>query len=62
METQNKLAVTVKEGANSIGISQSKMYQLIAGRQINVIKIGRSTRIRVAELERFLNSLEQEVR
>lgn len=49
-----KILLTVPEAAERLQISRSLLYRLIAGRQISIVKIGRSTRIPVAELEEFV--------
>jgi excisionase family DNA binding protein len=51
-----RLAVTVPEAADMIGISESKLSQLLAAGDIAKVKIGRRTVIRVAELERYLEA------
>ena len=49
-----KLAVTVPEAAEMIGISESMTWRLLAVGEIAKVKIGRRTLIRVTELTRFL--------
>ena len=51
-----RLAVTVPEAADMIGISESMLWQLLAAGDLAKAKIGRSTLIRVAELERYLEA------
>lgn len=60
MDFTNRLAVTVPEAAQCLAISESKVYQLLAARQIMSFKIGRCTRIAIAELQRFIAKLEAE--
>jgi excisionase family DNA binding protein len=51
-----RLAATVPEAAEMIGISESMLWQLLAAGDIAKVKIGRRTVIRVAELERYLEA------
>ena len=45
---------TVSDAATLLSLSRSKVYQLIAAGDIAVIKIGKSARIEMSELERFI--------
>lgn len=49
-----KLLVKVAEAADQLALSRSKVYELIAAGDIAVIKIGKSARIEMRELERFI--------
>lgn len=48
------LAVAPKDGFAMIGISKSKGWELIASRELETFKIGRSTRITVASIEALI--------
>lgn len=54
-----KLLVSVSEAAEALSLSRSKVYLLIAARQLAVVKVGKSTRIERQELERFIASLRE---
>lgn len=53
----NKLAVTYREAADSIGVCERTIWGLVRDRQLRAIRVGRSVRIPVAELERFVSEL-----
>ena len=48
------LAVTVEEGARMIGISRATMYKYVMRGDIESFTIGRSRRIAISVLERFV--------
>ncbi len=52
---------TMKQTASILSISVAKLYQLTAGKQIQTVKIGRSSRITTEEIERFIESLRNAV-
>jgi excisionase family DNA binding protein len=52
-----KLAYSVADAADALGISRSKIYELILLGDIKAHKIGRRTIITIQEIESFLNSL-----
>ena len=56
----DKLLVNLIQGANRISVSRSTLYKLIQSGQIRPIRIGRSVRISVEELDRFVEQLQQE--
>jgi excisionase family DNA binding protein len=51
-----RLAYSPSEGAQVLGISRSKIYELIAAGDLKVIKLGSRTLILHSELVRFLAS------
>lgn len=56
--TTSKLAYRVSEAAAAIGVSRSKMWQLIAQGRVKAVKIDtRTTVVSRQELESFLASL-----
>lgn len=55
-----QLLLTVPQAANRLGISRSTLYLLLRNGDITAIKIGRSVRIAVAELERWIAAKQQE--
>lgn len=48
------LTVRVREACRLTGIGRSKLYELIAAGEIEIIKVGTITLVPVAGLERFL--------
>jgi excisionase family DNA binding protein len=48
------LAVRIREACRLTGIGRSKLYELIAAGEIEVIKVGAITLIPVSALERFI--------
>ena len=53
-EQVGKLALTYREAAATLGIGQRTIWQLVADGKLKAIRIGRSVRIPVAEIEAFL--------
>ena len=51
------ILLTVSVAAALLSIGRSTMYQLIAAGEIEVVHIGRSCRIRVTELEAYLERI-----
>jgi excisionase family DNA binding protein len=56
-EATAPLAVRVKEACWLIGIGRSKLYELIAAEEIDIIKVGTITLIPMASLKRFLERM-----
>jgi len=54
MKGDERLALTVPEAAERIGIGQTKVYELVARGDLPSVKIGRCRRIRVQALETWL--------
>jgi excisionase family DNA binding protein len=52
-----RLAYSPSEGAQVLGISRSKIYELIAARDLKVVKLGSRTLVLHSELVRFVRSL-----
>lgn len=52
------IAVSPAEAAALLGISRSKLYELLSRGVIRSVRIGTARRVRVAELERFVKELE----
>ena len=50
IERSERLLLTVPEAAWRLGLSRATVYELVAAREISVIKVGRATRIPAAEL------------
>jgi excisionase family DNA binding protein len=46
--------LTVPEAAAALRISRSSVYQLIRAKQLEIIKIGRSTRVPAAAIDGFV--------
>jgi excisionase family DNA binding protein len=55
------LAVSPAKAAALLGVSRSKLYELL-NQEIPALKLGRRTLVRVADIERFLNSLSKSER
>ena len=55
------LAVSPAKAAALLGVSRSKFYELL-NKEIPALKVGRRTLVRVADIERFLNSLSRSER
>ena len=51
------LLVTAAEAAATLGVGRTKLYELINRGELRPVHIGRSLRIPVAELERFVDAL-----
>lgn len=51
-----KLMVTVAEAAEMLGVCRNRVYELIYSGQLASVKMGRSRRIAVDELKRFVAS------
>jgi excisionase family DNA binding protein len=51
--TETRL-ITIVQAAEIIGLSRSKLYELLASRELPSVHIGRARRIDVADLERFI--------
>jgi excisionase family DNA binding protein len=50
------ITVRVREACRLTGISRSKLYELIAAGEIQIIKVGTTTLVPVTSLTRFLSS------
>ncbi len=55
----SKLLITVSEAGRVLAISRSKVYELMEAGYIPSVCIGRSRRIRVSDLEAFVDSVER---
>lgn len=56
-----RLALTVEEAAQSIGIGRTKMYELINSGMLRSIKIGGQRRIRVDDLKAWIAAQQPDV-
>lgn len=54
------LLLTVEEAARALQISRSLLYEEMRRRRVRVVKIRHLTRIRQAELERYIRDCEGE--
>lgn len=52
-----KLLYTPEEAAQALGISRSSLYLLLGDGSLESVRLGSRRRIRVATLERFVDSL-----
>mgnify|MGYP002141020673 FL=1 len=48
------ICVTVNEAARMIGVGRTKLYELIAAGEVDVVKLGKSTRITTASLRALI--------
>jgi excisionase family DNA binding protein len=48
--------ISPQEAQQILNISSPTFYRLLARKKLSAIKIGRSTRIRRSEIDRFVNS------
>lgn len=55
--TMERLLLRPEEAAESLGLSRSLLYQLMASGEIAHVKIGTARRIPAAELERYVAGL-----
>ncbi|TAK84204.1 MAG: DNA-binding protein [Betaproteobacteria bacterium] len=53
------LAIGVPAAARAVGVGQGKVWALIAGRELPVIRFGRRTLVRVAALDEWLRRREE---
>jgi excisionase family DNA binding protein len=51
-----KLLLTLPEAGRALAISRSKMYDLLNSGHLPSVHIGRSRRVRVSDIENFVNS------
>lgn len=51
--TETRL-ITIVQAAEIIGLSRSKLYELLASRELASVRIGRARLIDLADLERFI--------
>jgi excisionase family DNA binding protein len=52
-----KLLVSLDDAAERLSIGRTMLYQLVRERQIKTVRIGRLYRVRVTELERYVDRL-----
>ena len=55
-EDQPRLALTYWEAGDSIGVCERVIWQLVKDGKLKAVRIGRSVRIPVSELERFVSA------
>ncbi|MBI1685390.1 helix-turn-helix domain-containing protein [Caulobacter hibisci] len=53
-----RLAYRIKEAAEVLAISRSRLYELVAAGEIRVLKDGSRTLVRRSELQAYLDRLE----
>lgn len=56
------LLLNPEKAAEMLSVSRSSIYKLIADGTLQSVKIGKSRRIRVADLKTFIGSLHEGVR
>lgn len=48
------ICVKVNDAARMIGVGRTKLYELIAGGEVETVKLGKSTRVITASLHRLV--------
>lgn len=51
------ICVKINDAARMIGVGRTKLYELIATNQIEVVKLGKSTRVTTASLNALITRL-----
>lgn len=51
------LLLTPEQAASALSISRTRIFELFRDGQLPVVKLGRTTRVRVSDLESFVSSL-----
>jgi excisionase family DNA binding protein len=54
-EEQKPLMVTYRQAAELLGVCERSVWKLVDENELKAVRIGRSVRIPVVELERFIN-------
>lgn len=54
-----KLLLTVREAADVLSVSRSRVYELIYAEQLDSMKIGRSRRVSLMSVRRFVEGPSQ---
>lgn len=60
-EGGTRLAVTYREAGGSLGVCERVVWQLVKDGRLKAVRIGRSVRIPVTELNRFVSSSTESV-
>lgn len=48
------ICVRINDAARMIGVGRTKLYELIASREVETVKLGRSTRVTTASLRELV--------
>jgi len=54
------ICVKVNDAARMIGVGRTKLYELISAGEVDVVKLGKSTRVTTASLRNLLEKLRLE--
>jgi len=54
--SDSSLLLRPAEVADTLGLSRSKIFELLAARELPAVRIGRSTRVARAELEQWISA------
>ena len=57
IEEHDRLLLTVVEAAAMLGVGRTKVYELIAGGELQVVHIGRAARVPLATVHGFVDAL-----
>jgi excisionase family DNA binding protein len=60
-QRQERLALTYSETAKSLGVCERAVWQLVKDGELRAVRIGRSVRIPVKELNQFVADRSQSV-
>jgi excisionase family DNA binding protein len=55
MSDVERLTYRITEAAEAIGVSRTKMYEMVASGEVPSVKLGKSVRIPVQQLKAWLN-------
>ncbi len=59
-ETTQPLLLTIAQVAKTLNIGRTKVYELIATKQLPVVRFGRAVRVSSASLQRWVERQEQQ--
>jgi excisionase family DNA binding protein len=51
------ICVKINDAASMIGVGRTKLYELIAAKQVEVVKLGKSTRVTTESLRALVTRL-----
>jgi excisionase family DNA binding protein len=52
------ICVKVNDAARMIGVGRTKLYELIAAGEVDIVKLGKSTRVTTASLYNLIKKLQ----
>jgi len=57
MRIDGRQLFSIPETAEILGCGRSSIYRMLSERKLTAVKVGRSTRVSISEIERLLGSL-----